>query len=73
MPGKIYFTTDGSEPYAASPLFKELLSLDTSATLKSRVIFAAGGAGEISTLRFQKVTPDSAIQTSGTILLYDIG
>jgi hypothetical protein len=67
MPGEIHYTTDGSEPNASSPLFKELLLLDRSTMLKSRVVFPAGGAGLISSLSFQKLTPDSDVQISGAI------
>ncbi|HEV2481078.1 MAG TPA: glycoside hydrolase family 97 catalytic domain-containing protein [Puia sp.] len=66
MPGEIRYTTDGSDPNASSPLFRDSILLDASTMLKSRVFFAAGGASAISDVRFQKVAPDEAVSTGRT-------
>jgi hypothetical protein len=65
LPGEIRYTTDGAEPDAASPLFRDSLQLDTSTMLKSRVFFAAGGASAINSTRFQKVAPDETASIAG--------
>src|SRR6185437_15304003 len=67
MPGEIRYTTDGSEPNAASRLFRDSMVLDASTMLKSRVFFAAGGASEIGAVRFQKVVPDAGLTTGGGV------
>lgn len=60
LAGEIRYTTDGSEPNASSPLYKDPIPLNASTILKSRVFFAAGGASEIDTADFLKVEPDAA-------------
>ena len=65
LQGEIRYTTDGAEPDRQSQFYKTPILLDTTATLKSRIFFAAGGASETSNLHFEKVTPDPAATDAG--------
>ena len=68
--GKIYYTTDGSEPTTASTLYTEPIKLNRSMTIRARCYEDGGIAGDVITLSYTFKSPSggSAANTGSTVV-----
>jgi len=62
---QVRFTTDGSEPAAASPIASGPIRLDESATVKARVFREGRPVSPVAQRTFARVLPTPAVQATG--------
>lgn len=68
VPDTLRYTTDGSNPTASSPIYREPLMISRTTTLKVRPFGANGQAGAITTARYdvRDVTPPAINRAIGS-------
>lgn len=51
--GSVHYTTDGSEPTAASPVYSQPLVLETNAAIKAKIIFPDGKSSAVACAAYE--------------------